>query len=164
MALFGNIRDTNLVKSINRELVHKIIEQQVGYYKPKIDEIKTNLYGEAMNKTWLGPVLINCMIERGQYDWKIGDIQIPDTDRRFQFRFIKDDFTCAEILPEVGDVVLWDEEYYEIDGVDQNRLFLGKDPNYAYTDSVSTFGSSLHVILDAHYTREEKLGIRKDRL
>lgn len=165
MALFGSKRDANLIKSFNREVVHNIIEQQVGYYKPKIDEIVTNLYGEALNKTWIGPVLIKCLIDRGKYEWKTSsDIELPDNNRTFQFRFIKEDLQCASVFPEVGDAILWDEEYYEIDGVDQNRLFLGKDPDYSYSDSVSNFGGSLHVILDAHYTREEKLGIRRDRL
>jgi len=51
MSLFGSRRDTLLVKSINRELVHNIIEQQVGYYKPKLDETNINVLFKEITKT-----------------------------------------------------------------------------------------------------------------
>lgn len=163
MALYGRIKDVNLVKSLNRELLHNIVEQQIGYYKPKIDEININLYGEAKTKTWIGPVLLQCFIDRGKYDEKLDEFG-PDIKRTFQFKFLKDDLVDANVLPEKGDVVLWNEDFFEVDNVDQNRLFTGKDPDYAYSNSVTQFGSSLHIILDAHLSRREKLGISLDRL
>jgi len=56
MALYGKNRDVLLFQGLNTELLHRIIEQQVGYYKPKLDSTPANIYGEAQNKTWIGPV------------------------------------------------------------------------------------------------------------
>lgn len=163
MALFGFNRDTLLVKSLNRELVNNIIEQQVGYYKPKIDQIKVNLYGEAQEKFWIGPVLINCLIDRGAYTDKTDEFG-PDVIRTFQFRFIKESLESANVIPEKGDALLFNEDYFEVTNVDQNRFFLGKDKDYSYSSDTANFGSSLHIVLDATLTRIEKLGIKKDRL
>ena len=68
MALYGKHRDVLLFQGLNTELLHKIIEQQVGYYKPVLDDTPANLYGEAQNKTWLGPVLIKCLLDRGEQE------------------------------------------------------------------------------------------------
>ncbi len=162
MSLFGKNRDINFLKSINKELLHDIIEQQIGYYKPKLDQIETNIYGETPNKFWIGPVLIKCLIDRGAQDWKVDEV--PDVNRSFKFRFLKDDLTCADILTEVGDVIVWEDDYYEIDAVVQNQLIVGKSNEYNYSDSVVNFGSSLSIIVSAHYSRPEKLGITRDRL
>ena len=68
------------------------------------------------------------------------------------------------IYPEVGDVVLWQNNYYEIDDVLENQYFVGKDTDYSYSSDNDNFGSSISIIVNAHYTRVEKLGIEKDRL
>ena len=36
MAMFGRQRDVSLLRHINRELIHDIITQQIGYYKYKL--------------------------------------------------------------------------------------------------------------------------------
>ena len=50
MALFGRQRDINFVIGVNHELLDNIIEQQVDYYKPYLQDTKSkdtaNLYGE----------------------------------------------------------------------------------------------------------------------
>lgn len=163
MSLYGSRRDVLLMKSINRELIHDVIEQQIGYYKPKIDQTNTNIYGESLNKFWLGPVLIPCLILRGDYNWSTDQFG-PDTKRAFEFRFLKDDLKCANVISEVGDVILFNEDYFEVNGVNENRLIVGKDNDYAYTNSVRDFGASLSIILTAHYSRAEKLGINLTRL
>lgn len=163
MALYGKNRDIWLMKSINREIIHDIIEQQIGYYKPKLDETKVNTYGESLNKFWIGPVLIKCLIQRGDSEWKTDQFG-PDQNRSFEFRFLKDDLICANVVPEVGDVVLYNEMYFEVNGINENRYILGKDNQFAYSNSVIDFGSSLSIILSTHYTRSDKLGISKDRL
>lgn len=163
MSLYGKIKDINLFKSMNRELLENIIEQQVGYYKPKIEDINTNVYGEATNKTWIGPVLIKCLIERGEQAWKSDEFG-ADVNRIFRFRFLKDHLIAANVLTETGDVILWENDYYMVDGVIQNQLVVGKSNEYNYSDSVVNYGTSLSIILQAHYTRKEALGIDLDRL
>ena len=163
MPLYGKIRDINLFKSMNNELIHKIIEQQIGYYKPKLNESSTNIFGESLSKTWIGPALIQCLIDRGDFTWETDDFG-PDTKRTFSFRFLKDDLIAANVIPEVGDALLWEESYFEVNGINENQLIVGKSNEANYSTDVDSFCSSLSIILTAHYTRPEKLGIKLDRL
>ena len=67
-------------------------------------------------------------------------------------------------ISEVGDIALWQNNYYEVDDVLENQYFVGKDPDYSYSSDNDNFGSSISIIVNAHYTRVEKLVIEKDRL
>jgi hypothetical protein len=163
MALYGKNRDILLFQGLNTELLHKIIEQQVGYYKPVLDNTPANLYGEAQNKTWLGPVLIKCLLDRGEQDVTNDDFGV-DRNRTLNVRFFRKDLVDANVVPEIGDAILWNEDYYEVDNLVENQLFVGKDPSYPYSDTVDNFGSSHSIILECHYTRPERLGIKEERI
>ena len=72
MALYGANRDVSLFRHLNRELLNNIIEQKVGYYKINLEKSQANIYGESSKKYYNDPVLINCLIERGDTETKIG--------------------------------------------------------------------------------------------
>lgn len=158
MALFGRTRDIDTFKSVSKELVNDVISQQVGYYKIILDDTPANIYGEASNKTYLGPVLFNCLIERGDFTAATDDFG-PDTRRDTTFRFLRDDMIDANVVPEVGDVVMYNELYYEVDNVNTNQLILGKDNQYAYSDGLEDFGNNYSIVLTTHLTRSDKLNI-----
>ena len=62
MALFGGTRDINLFTTITRELMGDVITQQIAYYKIKLEETISNIYGEAANgKFYHEPVLLNSL-------------------------------------------------------------------------------------------------------
>ena len=163
MALYGRSKDVLLFQGLNTELLHRIIEQQVGYYKPVLDNTPSNIYGEAQNKTWLGPVLIKCLLDRNDQTSQNDDFGV-DINRPLTVRFFRKDLVDANVVPEIGDAILWNEDYYEVDNVIENQLFVGKDPSYPYSDTVDDFGSSLSIILECHYTRPERLGIKEERM
>ena len=52
MALFGSARDANLIRSVNRELINKYIDTEVGFYKLNIEATKTNIYDESDDKVY----------------------------------------------------------------------------------------------------------------
>ena len=179
MSLFGTSRDASLIRHINRELINNIIEQQVGYYKIDLAKTSLNMYGESNGeKIYYNPVLVNCLIERSAQEWSTDSLG-PDVNRKIQLRFLKDDLAGINlsielpeggkgfqygVYPEVGDVVLWQNNYYEVDDILENQYFVGKDPDYSYSTNNDDFGSSISIIVNAHYARVEKLGIEKDRL
>ena len=59
MALFGSGRDANLIRSVNRELINKYIDTEVGFYKLNIEATKTNLYDESDDKVYYSVMKIN---------------------------------------------------------------------------------------------------------
>ena len=162
MALFGGSRDISLFRHINKELINNIVQQSVGYYKIALDKTSSNLYGESLTKTYNDPILVNCLIERASQEWTESDLG-TDVTRSINVRFLRDILVDIQLVPEVGDVVLWHENYYEIAGIIENQLFVGKDPSYAY-DETGDFGSSISIIVTAQYVRPEKLGLKQERL
>lgn len=163
MAIFGSRRDITFFKSISRELVEDVVSQQIGYYKVVLNQTKPNVYGEAMSKYYIGPVLLNCLIEREDFSATNEDYGI-DYKRNVNFRFLKDHLVEANVVPESGDVIMYNELYYQVDGVNENQLILGKDNDYAYSEGLQNFGASYSIICVTHFTSPDSLGITKQRL
>jgi len=163
MAIFGSIRDIEVFKGITYEFVENVASQQCGYYKIMLQDTPPNVYGEAMEKQYVGPVLLWVLVERGDYGTQDWNDQSTDVVRNLKFRFFKDHLIAANVVPEVGDVVMYNENYYEVDNVNENQKILGKDKDYSYSDGLNKFGSSFSIILDAHYTSPDRLGIQIQR-
>ena len=160
--LFGSNRDFDLLVGINRELLKDIIEQEVGYYKLSLDDTQANIYGESLEKIYLDPVKLNCLITRGDQVVDVDEFG-PDLGRNVSFAFIRRDLVDANTVPEVGDVVLWHEDYYEVDTVRENQLFLGRDKSYNIASYAGNYGSSVSIIVDCHLTRADKVGLTRVR-
>ena len=178
MSLYGENRDVSLFRHLNRELINNIIEQKVGYYKLNLDKTQSNIYGESVKKTYNDPVLLNCLIERGDTDPKTDELGM-DVTRNMKFRFLRDDLAGIDlstelgadgrgftynIVPEVGDVILWNNDFYEVNNANENQLIVGKDPSYSYATQTDGYGSSWSIILECFYIRPEKVGISQQRL
>lgn len=162
MALFGKTTDIDTFKVFSRELLNDIISQQIGYYKPILPDTQPNIYSEAPKKTYLGPVLLNCLIDRGDFRFTVDEMGV-DVSRLVKYRFLTDDLIAANIVPEVGDIIMYNELYYEVDNVNHNQLILGKDKDYAYSSGLENFGDNYSIILETHYTRADKVGITSVR-
>ena len=156
--LFGSNRDFNLLVNINRELLHDLVEQEIIYYKFSVEETEANLYGEALTKNYWSPLKLNCLITRGDQVVTSDDFG-PDLSREASFAFIRQDLVDVNVVPEVGDIVVWNEDYYEVDTVRENQLFVGRDKAYNLTSYGNQFGSSVSIIVDCHQTRRERTGI-----
>ena len=173
MALFGGIRDISLFRHLNRELLGDIITQQCIYYKFKLGETKVNMYGEASKgRAFEPPILLNALVERNDQTSPIQDDEVgfawPIT-----YRFLRDDLVDANIVPEVGDFIMYREGYWEIDNTNANQYFVGKDPQYPYTDAngdnplnegLDQFGYSVEVRCDCHYVPSDRLNIINSRM
>lgn len=163
MALFGTVRDAATLTGVALEFVDNVITQQVGYYSIYLPDTPSNVYGEGLVKEYIGPVLLNCLIVRGDFATRNDEFG-PDTFRVVDFRFLKVSLEAANVVPKTGDVVMYNESYYEVDNVNENQLFLGKDPAYAYSQGLNEFGASFSIILNTHLASPERFGITRERL
>lgn len=163
MALYGGSRDISFIRHINKELINNIIEQQVGYYILDLNKTPSNLYGESLQKTYQDPVLVNCLIERTPPTWKETEFG-TDVTQDITVRFLRDILVDIQLIPAVGDIILWQESYYEISNLVENQLVVGKDPSYSYSSTTDDFGSSISIIVTAQYVRPEKVGVTRERL
>ena len=169
MALFGSSRDISVFRYINRELLGDIINQQVAYYKFVLEKTKTNIYGEAAgNKYFHPPVLFNCLIERNDQAYPVDGFGV-DLIWGANFAFLLDDLRTANVFPEIGDIIMYQEGYFEVDTIINNQLFVGKDPDYPneanpLNPGLANFGWDVSIICKTHYTPADKVNIDRTRL
>tara|TARA_R110001632_G_scaffold14026_2_gene47566 strand:- start:2012 stop:2593 length:582 start_codon:yes stop_codon:yes gene_type:complete len=186
MALFGSARDISLFRHVNRELLADIITQQCSFYKYKLEETKVNIYGEAAEeKYFMGPVLLNCLIERKDQEYPETDLG-TDFSWGATFKFLRDDLLDkmedfneffdptnyqygANLVPEVGDIIMYQDGYYEVDSTNANQYFMGKNPDYPnnvnpINPGLEDFGSSISIICETHYVPADRVGITQERL
>lgn len=163
MAIFGSRRDITFFKGITNEFTNNVLSQQCGYYKIVLKDTDANVYGESLKKTYIGPVLLNALIRRDDVSTRREEYG-PNIGKSIVFNFLKDDLVTANVYPEIGDIVMYNEDYYEVDSLDENQLIYGKDNEYAYSDGLDNFGDSYSIILTAHYVSPDKLNIAKQRL
>jgi hypothetical protein len=185
MALYGEARDISLFRRINRELMGNIVSQEVIYYKYKLAATKTNMYGEAVEgRTFSDPVILFARIEVGPQEAPVSELGV-DFTWTMTFRFLRDDLLGknpdfntgsiygANLHPEVGDVINYQNGYWEVDNTNATQFFMGKDPDYPYYDAngnnpinpgLENFGYNVEVRCDCHYVPSDRLNLQKSRL
>ena len=158
MALFGNRRDINLFHTINSELIKDIIQTEVAYYKFALEQTKVNVYGEAPGKNYYEPMKIACLINRDDQTWSSDDFG-SDINQGIGFQFLKNELIDINLIPEVGDLILFRNNFFEINSTNENQLILGRDSDYAISTETSDFGDSFSILLSTHISRVEKLNL-----
>jgi hypothetical protein len=126
--LFAGKKERDLVKQVNDELIERVIGQTIVYYS--IDLERTNfhdLYGEAVQKTFLSPVRVNALIEYGglktEYTKNIGLDKSQNITIHFHKRRLTED---QDLYVREGDFVLYGDSLYEIVGLEEPKLIFGQ--------------------------------------
>ena len=164
MAMFGGSRDVSLIRKLNRELLGNIITQQASFYKYKLQETKVNLYGEAAGvKYYDGPFLFNCLINRADQTYPVSELGV-NYQVGITFSFFRDDLVDANVVPEVGDIILYQDAYYGVQSTIINQYFVGKNPDYPNNTNplnpgLEEFGSNISIVCDTYYIPADKVAI-----
>lgn len=126
--LFLGKKERDLVKQVNDELVEKVIGQQILYYP--IDLETTNfheLYGEAIEKTFLPPVRVYALVKFDQdntsYLDSVGVDNMSEITVHFHKRRLTED---QDLFVREGDFVLYGDLYYEIMALSSARRLFGQ--------------------------------------
>tara|TARA_Y100000034_G_scaffold108170_1_gene138335 strand:+ start:287 stop:775 length:489 start_codon:yes stop_codon:yes gene_type:complete len=129
--LFLGKKERDLVKQINDELIEKVIGQQVLYYS--IDMETTNfheLYGEAIEKTYLSPIRVYALVEftdsSTTYLESAGIDKSWEINIHFHKRRLEED---QDLYVREGDFVLYGDNYYEIVKLSENKQLFGQVNN-----------------------------------
>tara|TARA_R100001129_G_C5293891_1_gene240479 strand:- start:204 stop:692 length:489 start_codon:yes stop_codon:yes gene_type:complete len=126
--LFLGKKERDLVKQVNDELIEKVIGQQILYYP--IDLEATNfheLYGEAVQKTYLPPVRVYALIDFNEETTSyLPDVGL-DSDSMITAYFHKRRLTeDQDLFVREGDFVLYGKIYYEIVKLSEPRKLFGQ--------------------------------------
>tara|TARA_R110002072_G_scaffold103355_1_gene226818 strand:- start:2560 stop:3075 length:516 start_codon:yes stop_codon:yes gene_type:complete len=164
MAMFTGQRDVSLVRKLNRELMGNIITQQCALYQFKLEETKVNIYGEAAgSKFYNGPFLFNVLINRSNEEYGEDEEGIQFS-QPIDFYFLRADLVDADVVPEVGDIILYQEGYYGVQSTVANQYFGGKNPDYPnnvnpLNPGLEYFGSNLSILISTYYIPADKVAI-----
>jgi hypothetical protein len=134
------------MNSLNGELMLNIIEQIIVVYKINSDQTKSTIYGEAMNKVYYSGVETSCLVESDPQSTSYEGFG-PDVKKGTIFRFHQKLCETKDIYPEIGDIVMWENTFFEISNIVENQ-FLGGQPEKNYS-----------LLCNAHMTRKSKLNI-----
>tara|TARA_B110000977_G_scaffold185380_1_gene250124 strand:+ start:1672 stop:2142 length:471 start_codon:yes stop_codon:yes gene_type:complete len=146
-----------------------IITQQCAIYQFKLEETKVNIYGEAAEeKFYDGPFLFNVLINRSNEEFS-EDEEGVQFNQPIEFYFFRDDLLDAEVVPEVGDIILYQEGYYGVQSTVANQYWGGKNPSYPNNDSDGTpnpinpgldkFGNNLSILVSTYYIPSDRVAI-----
>ena len=158
MALFGGSRDISLFHNLNKELINDIIQTEIAYYKFALEQTTVNVYGEAPGKNYYEPLKVACLIDKQDQAWS-SDAFGSDVNQTIGFRFLKQSLQDINLVPEVGDLLLFKNNFYEVDSRIENQFILGKDPDYAIATETTDFGKSFSILINTHISRVEKLNL-----
>jgi hypothetical protein len=142
-------RDLNVINSLNGELMGDIIENIIDIFKISPSETKTNIYGETAAETgkWYMPAIkISALVERTDMTAEYDDFG-PSRNQNHVFKMREKMLRQLEFYPEIGDIIYWNDRYYEIDNVVQEQLLGGQTEK------------SHSIICNAHYTKITSLNV-----
>ncbi len=128
MARFALSRDIKFFESIARELVDVVVETSVVLYKLIIEDSKTNLYGESLNKTYYQGLECTALIERESSTTEYEGFG-ADKNQLVEFRFNRFSLEDKGFYPEVGDIIFHNNAYFEIDNIREDQLIGGQVDN-----------------------------------
>jgi hypothetical protein len=126
--LFLGKKERDLVKQVNDELIEKVIGQQILYYPIDVERTDYHdMYGEAVEKTYLPPIriyaLVNVEEETTSYLNGVGTDSDAMINVYFHKRRLNDD---QDVFVRQGDFVLYGKTYYEIVKLSEPRKLFGQ--------------------------------------
>jgi len=126
--LFVGKKERDFVKQVGDELLERVVGQQVLYHPISVEHSNFHeLYGEAIEKTFLPPIRVYVLVEWQGIKTETGKFGV---DRRseitihFHKRRLAED---QDLYVRIGDFVLYGDIYYEIVSLDEPKQLYGQN-------------------------------------
>jgi hypothetical protein len=160
---FAPGQDVDFQVSSVTEGYKRLMSMQVAYYKIIPQQSNVNIYGESLSKYYYEPVMMKCYIDRGDERIQVDDYG-PTNTQTSKFWFVHEMMLQIGVFPEVGDIMLDRERYYELHNINENHIMFGNDDQYYLQGTFESNplfkrGESLMYELDAHMTRVTHLNL-----
>ena len=134
-------KEVNLIDAFNEELIDQVVGQSIDIYKVSLADTDSNIYGEAVEggaKIFEKGFQVNCLINFNEPEVVEDDFG-PDVKGTINLNFHRNSLSGSGFYPEVGDIVDWNEQYWEIDGVTEPQLIAG------HQDFNHTISATAHI-------------------
>ncbi len=117
-------KEVNLIDSMNEELIDEIVGQTVDIYKISVENTEENLYGESSTKYYNDGFRVNCLINWSEPSVDQDEFG-PDVNTSVELYFHRTTLEEAGFYPEIGDIVDWNDIYFEVNAVTEPQLIAG---------------------------------------
>jgi hypothetical protein len=136
-------KEFDLINAMNEELIDEVVGQSVDIYKVNVERTDENLYGESSTKYYDIGFRVNCLILYNEPEI-IQDEFGADTNSSIEMYFQRENLSSGSLnfYPENGDIVDWNDFYWEINGTTEPQLFAGH-PNFKHQIKATAHRSRL---------------------
>ena len=142
---FYSQRDIDTFDKFNKELVGNlstgadgIINQEVIVYKVSVYDTEVNMYGETSEgKVFKPGVQLVALVEADDQTTTTDEFG-PDLQQQASFSFVRQSLVDLSFVVEIGDVINWNDGYWEISSVNENQL-IGGQTSYDHSVVCSAF-------------------------
>ena len=117
-------KEVDLIDVLNEELIDDILGQYVDIYKVSVDDTEDNIYGESSTKYFEQGFRVNCLISFEEPTIEQNDFG-PDLNANLEMYFHRTTLKEANFYPEIGDIVDWNDIYWEMNTVTEPQLIGG---------------------------------------
>jgi hypothetical protein len=152
-------RDVAFFRNVARELVEQVVQNTCVLYKVNLNETKVNIYGESMNKTWHRGVELYCLINKEPESIAYEGFG-PETSQNIEFRFDREYVREKGIYPEIGDIIYFNDGYFEIDNTNEIQ-FVGGLPGSDTNTEIDYDRRSWSIICTTFMVSKSNLNIEE---
>ena len=119
-------KEFDLINQMNEELIDEIVGQSVDIYKVNVERTDSNMYGESTAKYYDIGFRVNCLIEYAEPEINQDEFG-PDLNGNISMFFQRENLASGSLnfYPEIGDIVDWNDFYWEINGTTEPQLVAG---------------------------------------
>ena len=117
-------KEFELINSMNEELIDEIVGQSVDVYKVNIEQTDDNIYGESSTKYYDIGFRVNCLIMYNEPEIVQEEFG-ADLNTSVEMYFHRTTLKEAGFYPEIGDIVDWNDIYFEINSITEPQLIAG---------------------------------------
>ena len=141
-------KDLATFEKFNRELIGEpniddcgIIDQFIILYRTSVYDTETNMDGEASEgKVYKQGVKLPCIVDAEDFEFDISEFG-ADNRQNVSFAFQRAYLVEVNLKPDIGDIIKWNDGYFEVNTYNENQLIGGQPDN------------SHSIIVQAHLTR-----------
>ena len=133
---FVTERELAFIGRINKELIQKVVGQEVSYYEIDLERSKAHrLYDEAIEKVWKPPVKVNARV---MWDNPASNSTNFGVDSKYtaEVYFHTQELDDRDVRPKEGDFIEFGQVYFEITSVTQPQIVFGQVNNRIMTKCV----------------------------
>ena len=141
-------KEIDLIDVMNEELIDEIVGQTADIYKISVENTEENMYGESTTKYYNDGFRVNCLLAFDAPNVEQDEFG-ADINTNIDMYFHRTTLSDAGFYPEIGDIVDWNNFYFEINSVTEPQLIAGH------------YGFSHQIKVTAHRSRLSSLQIEE---